>query len=317
MASDAELLALIGRAPSQQQTRAATELPELTMDFFLSPTAQREIQAAQGTFQTTFLEIEQAGPPHTIAKTASISMAQSSQMASEAVIASLLADQLYYPQDSRSISSAEGPKPFGDFNDSFTFSGQEDGYVDSMVASELAEPPPPPPVDMANFNLENLWSKDATDEIDDGLGGGRGAPPPAPTGGLEAIFMNREAQEAQEALGLMGAMPPLPPVSRQSREMDISFDNVSDFEFAEVPRGGGGWGGGGHSNGSGGVIVGSRGADGRFHSVPQSRPRPEVRTASVERPSRSEVIRRETYQPPPPRPIEACTSRLAFISGDD
>lgn len=312
MATDAELLALIGRAPSQQQQFTAGEtLPELDLTAFLSPAAQRELEAARAL----------KGEPRFPSKTASVEgpPVLDPVVTSEVVVAALLADRLYYPQSPRTIFAAKGPKPFGDFNnnDGFTFSGQEDGYVDSMIASELAEPPPPPPVDMASFNLEDLWSKDATDEIDDGIGGGRGAPPPMPTRGLEAIFMNREAQEAQEALGLLGSLPPLPPVSRQSRDMEISFDSGGDFDF-NTSGGAGSWGGGGGRS-SGGVVVGSRGADGRFHSVPvpRPRPRPEVRTASVDRPSRSDVSRREVYQPPPPRPIEACTSRLAFISGDD
>lgn len=307
MASDEELLALIGRAPSQQKQPVAGELlPELDLTAFLSPAAQRELEAAKVA----------KGEPRFPARTAATQAAVlDPALASETVVASLLADQLYYPQGPRTVFAAEGFNPSEDFKDGFTFSGQEDGYVDSMIASELAEPPPPPPVDMASFNLEDLWSKDATDEIDDGIGGGRGAPPPAPTGGLEAIFMNREAQEAQEALGLLGSLPPLPPVSRQSRGMEISFDSGGDFDF-NTSGGAGSWGGGGGRS-SGGVVVGSRGADGRFHSVPVPRPRPEVRTASVDRPSRSEVTRRETYQAPPPRPIEACTSRLAFISGDD
>lgn len=291
MASDEELLALIGRAPSQQKQPVAGELlPELDLTSFLSPAAQRELEAAKAL----------KGEPRFPTKTASQAPVLDPVLA--------LITNRVPPSDN----------PF----DGFTFSGQEEGgYVDTIVGEALYEPPPPPPVDMANFNLEDLWSKDATDEIDDGIGGGgRGAPPAAPTGGLEAIFMNREAQEAQEALGLLGAMPPLPPVSRQAREMDISFDGVGDFEMGEFPRrGGGGWGGGGGGSrgNSDGVVVGSRGPDGRFHSVPVPRPRPEVRTASVERASRSDVSRREVYQPPPPRPIEACTSRLAFISGDD
>jgi hypothetical protein len=54
MTTDAELLALIGRAPRPQQEAKAASLPALDMTMLLSASAQREVQAVLGISQRSF-----------------------------------------------------------------------------------------------------------------------------------------------------------------------------------------------------------------------------------------------------------------------